>query len=340
MRMVTLIDDIVGELEASAPIGAPPGTWQDSTGCFRCDAGPALALAGAAAVTGDPARRNRAEDIFDEMIWAHQRPSGAFGPDERTAGIDTMFFAAELGIATVVLGADLDELHRAAWAKSVASAADFLIQGGHLAWYANGNIAIGNTLVMALAARLTHDARYDGRYEQALEFAIHPPQGRWPKAGLTVTREPTRKDGSDGKAFFSEAGEANQPGYDPEYTMLQLDQLTRIFLVNGDPRILRAMNMLTNQLMDRLDATKWRLDTSGGTRMSQTPRSVPFDSAGPLVLVEAGGRPDLERYQDSLLTAIERNFLRSATAFGDRMKYALGMTCASIIMSQPSWRRP
>src|SRR5687768_11938329 len=60
-QTVALIDSVLATLRAGAPIGAAPGTWKGSGGCWRCDAGPALALAAAAAVTGDPVRRAEAE---------------------------------------------------------------------------------------------------------------------------------------------------------------------------------------------------------------------------------------------------------------------------------------
>jgi len=328
-RLVRLIDDLVGDLADAAPGGAP-------SGCFRCDAGPALALASAAAVTRDRGRRDRAVAVFDEMIRSYQRKSGAFGPDHGSSDIDTMFFAAELGIAAVVLDDDLDPHHRQTWSASVARAADFLVANGNLAWYTNGNINVGNALVMALAARLTGEPTYTVRYDQAIRFAIEPPLQRWPGLGLTVTREPTRADGSDGKGFFAEASTRGRAGYDPEYTMLQLDQLTRIFLVNNDPRVLRAMNLLANQLLDRVDTTTWLLDTSGGTRGRRERQPVPLDSAGLIALVELGGRADLRHYIGDQLTAIESHFRQKAPELGDRMKYALGMTCSSILMSLPT----
>src|SRR5687768_7912568 len=64
-QTVARVDSVLATLRAGAPDAAAPGTWKGSGGCWRCDAGPALALAAAAAVLGDPVRRVEAERILD-----------------------------------------------------------------------------------------------------------------------------------------------------------------------------------------------------------------------------------------------------------------------------------
>ncbi|MEV4636416.1 hypothetical protein AB0J80_03595 [Actinoplanes sp. NPDC049548] len=330
IQMVGLVDAVLADLNSTAPAGAPPGTWIDSTECFRCDAGPALALAAAAAVTGDASRQAAAEKIFDYEINAHQQANGAFGTNPVGPDLDTMFFANELGIATVLLKPTMDPARYGRWSTAVAKAADFLIKNGNLAWYTNGNIVVGNTLTMALAARLTGNAKYLTAYETALTFAVSPPQSRWPGYGFVYTSKGTQEDGRDSKGYFTEA--VSEPGFDAEYTMLQLDLLSPLYLINKDHRVLRYLNAITNQLWDRVNTATWRMDTSGGTRHPQIGREFPYDTASVSVLANVGGRTDLEPY-------ISSQIAKYTTAFrggrGDRLKYAFGLALANVLMSQP-----
>lgn len=322
-QLAALTRDTVAALK---PVGrsAMTGNWKNSSGCWRCDAGPALAMAASGAATKDTALQTSAATIFDAMVAAHP-----------TAGdIDTMFFDSELGIATVLLKPNLSKARLASWTAAVTRGADFLSTNKNLSWYTNGNIVIGNTLVMALAFRLTGLQKYSDAYETALQFAANPPQQRWPGFGFKTVKAPTSATGADGKGYFTETG-IDGPGYDPEYTMLQLDQLSRIYLINGDQRIRWYMNMVLGQLMDRVDTAAWTLDTSGGTRKTQAGRKIVFDTAGLVTLSNVGGRTDLVRYLTTQRAAMENEFRGSFADFGDRHKYAVGMIVASTITSEP-----
>jgi len=329
-QMVSMIDGVLTTLTANAPAGAAPGTWKGSTGCFRCDAGPALAAAAAAAVTGDAAKQSFAEKIFDYEIATQRQPNGAFGKNPGGPDIDTMFFASELGIAAILLKPRMDPARYARWSAAVAGGADFLINNKNLAWYTNGNIVLGNTLTMALAARLTGNAKYTAAYETALSFAVNPPQSRWPGHGFVYTVRGTDPNGFDGKGYFTEAG--SQPGFDAEYSMLQLDLMAPLFLITGDQRVKMYMNLVMNQLWGRVNKTTWRLDTSGGTRRAEAGREFPFDTAALSVLANVGGRTDLAPHVASQISIYSPNF---KSAVGDRLLYAFGLIGASALMSQP-----
>jgi hypothetical protein len=168
-----------------------------------------------------------------------------------------------------------------------------------------------------------------------MNFAVAPPQQQWPGFGFRVLKPPTMIGGADGKGYFTETG-ANGPGYDPEYTTLQLDQLTRIYLINQDERVSQYMNMLLGMLMDRVDVQAWTLDTSGGSRKSQLGRTIVFDTAALTTLANLGGRGDLKPYLTGQHKAIESMFRSAFSDFSDRHKYAIGMNVASLIMSEPS----
>lgn len=333
-QMVTLINTYTNTLEKLAPPGALPGTWINSYGCFTCDAGPAMAYATVAGLTRDAKKQAVAVAVFDAIIKAQQQPNGAFGtgggPD-----IGTMFFANALGSAAVITRGTLDATHKITWAKSVARAADYLVANGNLRWYTNGNINIGNALTMALAARLTGNPAYKTHFETALQFAISPPQPRWAGYGLHYTKKPTRADGSDGKAYFAEAG-AGGIGYDPEYSMVQLEMLTRLYLVTHDARVSRLMNLVLNQLLDRVNKTTWIMDASRGTRHTEAVRNFPFDTSGLSVAVTLGGRTDLRPLVAGQVAAMERYLRSNISQQGGRMRGAIGTMPPSIIMGNPA----
>jgi len=335
IRLLTFVDSTMARLRSTAPVGAAPGTWKGSGGCWRCDAGPAMALAAASALTEDPVRREEAERIFDYHLTTYQRPNGAFGTTVNGSDIDTTFFANELGMSAILLKPTMDPARYARWSNAVARAADFLIVNKNLAWYTNGNIVLSNALTMALAHRLTGDAKYATAYETAITFAASPPQWRWPGRGLVTTVKGVLADGSDSKGYFTEEG-ARGIGYDPEYTHVQMDFLGSIMLVNGDSRARNYLNMVTNQLNDRLDKATWRLDNSGGTRKGQVGTTCPFDTGAYQVLGNLGGRADLQ----SSLRSHEDAFVKSyAPMDGDRLRAAFGWTAAMAIMSQPASSR-
>lgn len=323
-QLVSLVNDTLTALQPTPGAGATPGMWRTSTGCWRCDAGPGVALAAVAAVTRDPAKQAAAERIIDSTIAAH--PSGT--------DINVMFFASEVGVAAIMLKETIAQDRLARWTSAVARSADFLVSNKNLSWYTNGNIVVGNALVMALAYRLTGEQRYRELYDEALNFAVTPPQQRWSGFGFRVVKPATVTRGANGKGYFTETGPGG-PGYDPEYTMLQLDQLTRIYLINGDERILQYMNMVLGMLMDRVDVRAWTLDTSGGTRKPMAGRKIVFDTAALTTLANLGGRDDLKPYLADQHKALQTMFRSAFPDFGDRHKYAIGMNVASLIMSEP-----
>ena len=334
-RMVVFINSMMTTLQKEAPKGAAPGTWKGSGACFRCDAGPALALAASAYLTHNVAQRRWAKHILDEEIRRHQQENGAFGTAPGGPDIDTMFFANTLGVSTLLMKSQMGKPRYTRWTAAVTGAADYLIANKNLAWYTNGNIVIGNTLTMALAYRLSGDDKYKDAYETALNFAVSPPP-RWAGRGLIYTKKGTRADGRDSKAYFTEAANG-KVGYDPEYTQVQLATLAPLYLVTRDPRVLSYLNALTNQLDPRVSKRTWKLATSGGTRFPQRGRAIPYDTGSLAVLANVGGRHEFRGYLEPQAKMYTREF---ASGEGDRLRGAFGWTAATVIMSQPGRSLP
>src|SRR5438445_1527607 len=339
-EIVALLSDAIRSLSVQSSTSDPRyfsgGAWLSGLDdCFRCNVGPGVAAAAVAATTGDKLALDLATQTFDQGIAAHRQADGSFGPPavgEAGPDIQTMMFANELGTALIALTPQLDPGRIQAWTSAVAGGADFLIRNKNLSFYTNGNIVLGNALTMALAYRLTGNPTYQAAYEQALAFAITPDQVRWPGRGLVYTAIPTRSDGSDGAAYLTEAG-ASGAGYDPEYTMLQADVVTRLFWATGDPRALRLRNLFMNQLRPRIDTTAWTLDTSGGTRHPDLGRTVSFNSPVLAVLAWQGGREDLAPLVSSQIAMIDHNFRYALTNPSTGMYFNLGSEPTSLVLA-------
>jgi hypothetical protein len=274
------------------------GQWVwDDLSCFRCSVGPGLAAASVANATGSSTALAEAIATFDRAIADHRLSSGAFGPPgpgENGPDIQTAFFGEQLGQAYLLLNNKLDAAHRSSWLAALKGCADFLIRNGNLTWYSNGNLALVNTLVVALTAKATGDATYTTAYQSALQFAMTPtPATKWAGDGLHYTTVPAKADGSDGSGYLAEAAGSGTPGFDADYTQVQLSMAATLFHFTGDQTALRLANLLFNQLLPRLDTGTFSLSTSGGTRHPQAGRVVGFDTPALSILALEGGRTDL-----------------------------------------------
>jgi hypothetical protein len=283
--------------------------------------GPATAAAVLYRETRTPWLEHISAATINRAITSYRQPNGSFGVTSNGDDIATMTFASELGRSYLALGNALPHSTRVRWQQALRGAADFLIANGNLAWYTNGNIVLGNAEVMALTYRVTGDPRYYRAYLQAFAFAIAPSQTRWPGYGLHLTKTPSRADGSDGAGYLGEAASPDTtPGFDPEYTMLQLDVASRIYLLMRDTRSLRLTNELTNQLLPHVNRQTWSLNTSGGSRHPELGRKVPFTTPALSILAWQGGRTGLSGLAASQFVVINQQY-RAALTFSNQNFY-------------------
>jgi hypothetical protein len=307
-------------------------TFRSSVSSVRADMGVPLAAIANFLVTGNTAMKNFAVDTIEVLLSNQRQANGSLYSLPTGGDIDTMAFADHLGMAVLELGDELDAAHRASFASAVAGAADFLIANGNLSWYTNGNIVVGNALTIALAYQLTGSSTYLNYYQRAIDFAVSPDQVRWPGFGFVITKKPLKADGSDGRGYFAEAGAT--PGYDGDYTMLQSEQLSRLYLATHDAQVLRLLNMVTNQLLSRTNTATWIMDSSYGTRHDY-PREI-LDTSAIATLAFKGGRVDLQPYVAGQTAVIDTEFRQALTQqvpLGDRFLYAVGMIPLSIILA-------
>jgi hypothetical protein len=237
---------------------------------------------------------------IDRAIATHQRADGAFtgdAGDNQGPGITTNMYARELGVAYLALEPRLDAAHKASWQSAIARAADYLIGTGEVSWYTNGNIELGEIELLYLASRITGQPRFAAAYEADWAFTLAPPLPRWTGFGL--------QQSPDGTGYLAEAG-TGAPGFDAEYTGVQLDVLTRLWVLSRDPRALRLMNLEVDKLLPRVDAA-WQLDTSNGTRHVEAARKVPFLTQA-LSVLAGDQRPDLASPALAQWPAVEQTY--------------------------------
>jgi hypothetical protein len=275
------------------------GVWgtPDPT-CWGCDnGGPATAAATLFVLTGrsNATLLTMAERTVDRLVATRQSADGGFedvpGVSSSENEVANLFFGVEFGTIYQLLLPNLSAAEAVRWQRSLAAEADWLVRGKNLVWYTNGNINVALVEFMYLVWKATAQPQYLQDYNQAWTFLVSPPQNLWPGAGLILTKVPHAADGSDGAGYLTETG-AGGRGFDAEYTSLQLDVTSRLYLLSGDPRALRLTNLLLNQLMPRINS-QFLLDTSGGTRHPEVGRQVDFMTSAFTVLSLFGGRSDL-----------------------------------------------
>jgi hypothetical protein len=338
----TNLSALMKRTDASDPRYYSKGVWYDgSSNCFRCTVGPGVEAAAYGVATGSESYLSTAILTFDTAIAGHQRENGSFGPGgtgEGKGDIQTSLFGSELAEVYLMLGKRLDSHRRSVWAKSLARAADFLIANGNLRWYTNGNIVLANALMMDLTYRITRLARFKTAAATAIHFAISPPQNRWYGFGLQYTKNPKKADGSDGAGYFAES-DGSTPGYDPAYTMMQVNVTSFWYLLTRNATAKRLTNLLTNELMKRTSTSDWTIDISGGTRHHvPAGQRYGFYVSSISVLALRGGRKDLVKYVQPQTKVLLNAYLGATGFTGDGWSYSFGSELAPILFVQLTTR--
>jgi hypothetical protein len=294
------------------------GVWHgNDSGYWFCNVGAGTAAAVLWHTGGerDASLRSLALRTFDEAIAAHRNANGSFGPRDGR-DIETTSFGVQLGTAYIELADSLSPAHRARWQSSMAGAADFLVRNGNLTWYTNGNINLSQVEFFYLVWRATGEARFKQAYEQAWQFTLNPPQSRWPGFGLHITgRSFPARLGADSqlRGYLAESG-GGKPGFDADYTVLQLDAAAALYLFSGDPRAKLLSNLLANTLVHRTNGRSV-LDTSSGTRHPQRNRFIPLLTSGLAILGVSGARHNLATPLPAQLRTVISTY-RSALSYG------------------------
>jgi hypothetical protein len=280
------------------------GLWLGaSSGCWPCRVGPAVGAA--QLVASRPDLLGVVTATMSRAIAEHRRPDGSFGEGDTSSPIDTGWFLNALGVTYLAVQDRLDPATRAAWAAVIGAGASYLVSTGQTSYYANGNVNLAYTEALWLAWRITGDPAFAGAYEASWTLTLHPPSDRFPGRGLQLSRQPTRDDWADGVGFLTEQEPGtDRIGFDPDYSQLQLDVASTLFVVSHDVRALRLMNVIINALLPRVGADL-TLNAVGGVRRSST---LSLLTPALDVLAQSGSRPDLVALDNAQLIREQRDF--------------------------------
>jgi len=272
--------------------------------CWYCDD----AAATAAAVLseegkGNPQLRELAITTYSHAIHTYERPTGEV-VDSNGSGVGTGFFAVQLGTTYLELKPYLSAATRALWANAITRSANYLINTGALTYYINGNVNLRQTEVMWLAWEITGQTKYYADYQQEYRFTMTPPVPRWSGYGMHLDTAPTAPLGANGAGYLTES-DGDSPGFDPSYTMVQLDTATSLYVLTHAQRYIWLMNVLLNQLRP-LVSSSYVLNAHNGTRKDDI---TAFLTAAPFMLLMSGDRSDLSRYWVGQLGAIHNQFV-------------------------------
>ncbi len=295
------------------------GVWHSphDQGLWDYQVGPGAAAAVLWRSTGETNGRllRIAESTFDQAIAQHRLHDGSFGPGpdagpaSQSPDIATIWFGSELGTTYLELAPRLGPARLKRWRSALSGAADFLIPRD-LDWYINGNDNLGEAEVYYLAWRITGQARYQRAYNADWSFTLSPPQDRWAGFGLRSVpgaRRDVLGHQVEGPAAYLAESNPGAPGFDPYYTVTQLDALARLYVLSGDPRALTIADELVNNELSRVNAS-WYLNTSRGSRHQQANTYVPFLTPALVVLSGIGGRSDLGSLARSQFELIDQHY--------------------------------
>lgn len=219
----------------------------------------------------------------------------------------TQFIGNELLDIYLNLEPALDSSTKASWQSSINKFMDYMINNGknqasennstcqldpssNFIYYTNGNQNLGNTTLAYKAWQATGNSCYKSLYEQSLNFTLYPDVasppsnnlpltqvntsqqtqqgGRWVGRGLFITTTPTNSSCSNGAGYLTEEG-PNPPGYDGDYTDLQLSEASDLYIYSKDPRALCLINLFTNQQLQHTFADGISGITNNGMAYSE-----------------------------------------------------------------------
>jgi hypothetical protein len=298
-------------------VGSHSQYWSSTTGfvvgnpgipCWYCYDTPATAAAVlSTGFRGSAALRAIAVDTWSVAIRSHLRPSGEITQGNGSNGVGTGFFAVQLGLTYLVLHQQLSERTRMIWKHAMVRMANFLIGSGALDYYINGNVNLRQAEVMWLTWAITRHRAYLNHARSELEFVLHPPTPRWTGYGLRLLHGTSIKDRL-ARGYLTES-DGSMSGFDPSYTLTQMDTATQMFVLTRDWEYLELANLEFNELRP-LVSRAYILNAHGGTRHSDI---VPFLSATPLVLLASGERPSLRSYWIDQIPVIRQQYLQAQT---------------------------
>jgi hypothetical protein len=235
---------------------------------------------------GTSAERTMAIDILNTGIATHQQPSGYF--DAGTAasgdgGVDAGMWVEAEGYSALLLRNSVSSEQLDQWEKSMAAYAGYLKTNKNLTFYPNGNVVIRQSVILLETYKLAelvgdpNAATYLSEYQAEKQFLVNPSASfpgenppYWDDYGEHIT--------SNGGFYYteSEASEYTEPllcasgmspcnGFDPEYSMLQMDDTAVAIAVSG-----MATGVASDTLNNQAEVHYW-LNSINGEYKAELP---------------------------------------------------------------------
>jgi hypothetical protein len=196
---------------------------------------------------GTAAERTMATDILNTAIATHQQPSGYFDagtPTSGSGGVDAGMWVEAEGYAALLLRNSVSAQQLKQWEQSMASFVGYMKTNKNLTFYPNGNIVLRQTVILLETYKLAelvgdpNAATYLQEYQAEKQFLVDP-SASFPGENPPYWDNYGKHTTSNGGFYYTESetseysvaltcanGMSPCEGFDPEYTMLQMDDTT------------------------------------------------------------------------------------------------------------------
>lgn len=271
--------------------------WQVPTNVWYLSTlAPACLLATLAKYTTNPILRNTyinlCIEIVDRVVEQSVNDRGVFtagagglaaeGPDPASQGgvfTDTAAIETVASIGWILLQIPdymLPASTRARWVQACQTNCSYMdTVAKDTTFYINGNFNSHLLNAYWFTAEVSNDgdrSTYQDMYERGLAFLLDPGSSNpaWAGYGLIIDTPGVAIDWSDYVLHLAETngylGINPANTFDPYYSQLQLDLLSRLFVINRDYRISRLINGISNKMEPLINTTTWVTDCSNGSR--------------------------------------------------------------------------
>jgi hypothetical protein len=247
------------------------------------------AVGGIAALGAQPdgtaAERTMATDILNKAIATHQQPAGFF--DAGTAasgdgGVDAGMWVEAEGYSALLLRnyVSADQLKQ--WEQSMANYANYMKTNKNLTFYPNGNVVLRQSVILLETYKLAelvgdpNASTYLSEYQAEKQFLVNPSASfpgenppYWNNYGEHTTPNGgfyyTESEASEYTvALLCANGMSPCNGFDPEYSMLQMEDTTVAIAVAG-----MATGVSTDTLNNQAEVQYWLNSINGEYKAEQ-----------------------------------------------------------------------
>ncbi|GEM_PF-6674792 len=269
-----------------------------------------------------------AVETFERVIDDFQNPDGSLKNPRSHA----IFLYVEMANTFLLLRDTFSAKIAKRWLKAMRKQAEFMMRKGEIpdpskkgwqgtdGWYTNGNVEICEAEWLYMLWLATGDRFYKDLFEVQWKHVHNPDPVQWKGYGFFYLKYPKKEDGSDGKGYITERpskddlrnyhDKVDLPGFDYDYSQLQLSIAARLYLKSRDTRVLRVINLIFNAMRPHVDKRTMIMDGTKGSRHSTV---MPFITCAPEILAWHGGRTDiLSMVGNHFRRALKKPYLNNA----------------------------